>query len=74
MGEIEMRNEYDFSKAILNPYLKKLRKQISIRLDIDTINYFKKQASKTGISYQNLINLYLSDCVVHGKRISIAWK
>jgi len=74
MGVIEMRREYDFSNAILNPYIKKLRKQISIRLDIDTINYFKKQASKTGISYQNLINMYLSDCAIHRKMINIAWK
>jgi predicted DNA binding CopG/RHH family protein len=69
-----MRAEYDFSKAKLNPYIKKLRKQISIRIDIDTIEYFKKQADTTGISYQNLINLYLSDCATHGKKINIAWK
>ena len=69
-----MRNEYDFSKAKLNPYIKKLRKQISIRLDIDTIEYFKKKANETGITYQNLINLYLSDCVVHKKMVNISWK
>ena len=69
-----MRNEYDFSKAKLNPYIKKLRKQISIRIDIDTIEYFKKQADKTGISYQNLINLYLSNCVSNKKTLSIGWK
>jgi predicted DNA binding CopG/RHH family protein len=74
MEVMKMRKEYDFSKAILNPYIKKLRKQISIRLDIDTINYFKTQASKTGISYQNLINMYLSDCAIHRKRINIAWE
>ena len=69
-----MRNEYDFSKAKLNPYIKKLRKQISIRIDIDTIEYFKKQADETGISYQNLINLYLSNCVSNKKTLSIGWK
>ena len=62
-----MRTEYDFSKAKLNPYIKKLRKQISIRIDLDTIDYFKKQAHETGISYQNLINLYLSSCVSYKK-------
>jgi predicted DNA binding CopG/RHH family protein len=56
-----MRSEYDFSKAKPNPYIKKLRKQISIRIDMDTIQYFKNKANETGISYQNLINLYLSD-------------
>jgi len=69
-----MRKEYDFSKAKQNPYIKKLRKQISIRIDMDTINYFKKQAEETGIAYQNLMNLYLSDCAVHSKQINIAWK
>ena len=69
-----MKSEYDFSKAKQNPYIKRLRKQISIRIDTDTIEYFKKQASATGISYQNLINLYLSDCAVHEKAINIEWK
>jgi len=69
-----MRKEYDFSKATLNPYIKKLRKQISIRIDLDTINFFKKQAEKTGIAYQNLINLYLSDCAQQSKQINIMWK
>jgi predicted DNA binding CopG/RHH family protein len=55
--EIKMRKEYDFSNAEPNLYFKKLRKQISIQIDMDTIEYFKKQAEKTGIAYQNLINL-----------------
>jgi len=74
MAVKNMRKEYDFSNAKLNPYIKKLRKQISIRIDIDTINFFKKQAEKTGITYQNLINLYLSDCVINSKQINIMWK
>ena len=69
-----MRNEYDFSKAKPNPYIKKLRRMISIRIDIDTIEYFKKQADETGIPYQNLINLYLSSCASNKKKINIAWK
>jgi uncharacterized protein (DUF4415 family) len=74
MEEINMRKEYDFTDAKLNPYVKKLRKQISIRIDMDTIDYFKKQAEGTGIAYQNLINLYLSDCATHFKKINIAWE
>jgi predicted DNA binding CopG/RHH family protein len=74
MEEMQMRTEYDFSKARKNPYIKKLRKQITIRLDADTIEYFKRQAEETGIKYQNLINLYLSDCVMNKKTIKIAWK
>jgi len=69
-----MRNEYDFSNAKQNPYLKKLRKPVSIRIDIDTIEYFQNKANETGISYQNLINLYLSDCAVHKKMLNISWK
>jgi len=69
-----MRKEYDFSNAKLNPYIKKLRKQISIRIDIDTIKFFKKQAEETGIAYQNLMNLYLSDCAINSKQINIMWK
>ena len=72
--EDKMRKEYDFSKGKPNPYLKKLRKQISIRIDIDTIEYFKKQAQETGITYQNLINLYLANCAINKKTIDIAWK
>jgi len=68
-----MRKEYNFSGAKLNPYAKKLRKQISIRIDMDTIEYFKQKAHESGISYQNLINLYLSDCAVNKKAINISW-
>jgi predicted DNA binding CopG/RHH family protein len=74
MGENRMRKEYDFTNAKPNPYIKKLRKQISIRLDVDTIGYFKKKAEETGIAYQNLINLYLSDCAIHSRNINIVWK
>ncbi|MDD3848764.1 MAG: BrnA antitoxin family protein [Smithellaceae bacterium] len=54
-----MKNKYDFSKAIKNPYAKKLKKPISIRIDEDVIAYFKKIADEVGVSYQVLMNLYL---------------
>jgi len=66
-----MRDEYDFSKSAPNPYTRKLCKQISIRLDIDTISYFKKQAETAGISYQNLMNLYLSDCAAASRKLNV---
>jgi len=69
-----MRKEYNFANAKPNPYLKKLRKQISIRIDIDTIEYFKSRAEETGIAYQNLMNMYLSDCAIHSKKLQISWK
>jgi uncharacterized protein (DUF4415 family) len=62
-----MRTHYDFSNARRNPYAKRLKKQVTIRLETDTIRYFKELAAQTGISYQTLINLYLRDCA-SGKR------
>ncbi len=72
-GEI-MRKEYDFSKGKKNPYATHLKKQITIRLDEDTIEYFKALAEETGVTYQNLINLYLRDCAHEGKRLVLSWK
>ncbi len=69
-----MRKEYDFSKAINNPYAKKLKKQITIRIEEDTVAYFKSLSVETGIPYQNLINLYLSDCARNNRKLSFTWK
>ncbi|MCB0325107.1 MAG: BrnA antitoxin family protein [Bdellovibrionales bacterium] len=68
-----MRNEYDFSKARKNPFASRLKKQVTIRLDTPTIDYFKNLAEETGIPYQNLINLYLRECALTGKRPNIKW-
>ncbi|HIV99289.1 MAG TPA: BrnA antitoxin family protein [Candidatus Ornithospirochaeta avicola] len=69
-----MKDNYDFSKGIKNPYTKKLKKQITIRIDADAIEYFKEQATDVGISYQNLINLYLRDCAEKKRRLSLSWE
>jgi uncharacterized protein (DUF4415 family) len=74
MEDNKMRKEYNFSNSKPNPYIKKLRKQISIRIDIDKIDYFKRKAEETRIKYQNLINLYLSDCAINSKNVNIVWK
>jgi len=68
-----MRSEYDFSKSIKNPYTKKLKKQITIRLENDTVEYFKELAKETDIPYQKLINLFLKDCAENKKKPSIKW-
>ncbi len=68
-----MRKEYDFSKGKKNPYAAKLKKQITIRLDDLTIDYFKVMAAETGIKYQTLINLYLRDCASHNRKLSMKW-
>ena len=70
-----MRKEYDLTKlkSRKNPYAKHLKQQVTIRLGVDVISYFKELAEETGIPYQNLINLYLRDCVASGRRPSLKW-
>jgi len=69
----EMRKNYDFSDSVKNPYAKKLKKQITIRLDEDTIGYFKELAEVKGIPYQSLINLYLRDCAQTHRDLKLQW-
>lgn len=68
-----MREEYDFSNATKNPYAKRLKKQITINIDTDTIDYFKSMAASSGIPYQTLINLYLADCAAQNRKLAISW-
>ena len=67
-----MRKEYDFSAARKNPYAAQLKKQITIRLDEESITYFKLIAESVGISCQSLINLYLGDCAASHRKLN--WK
>lgn len=73
MRALGMRDHYDFSKSKKNPYAKKLKKQITIRLDEDTIAYFKGLAEQKGIPYQSLINLYLRDCAERNRDLKLNW-
>lgn len=66
-----MLDEYDFSKAKKNPYVNKLKKQITINISSTAIDYFKSLADETGIPYQNLINFYLQDCADKKKKLQI---
>ncbi len=68
-----MRKAYDFSKAKKNPHAKRLKRQVTIRLDEKVLEYFKALASDTEIPYQTLINLYLLDCADKERRISLRW-
>jgi predicted DNA binding CopG/RHH family protein len=68
-----MKKEYDFSKAVKNPYIKKLKKSVTIRLDDDVVFYFKSLANEKGVPYQSLINLYLKDCVANHREPSLTW-
>lgn len=68
-----MREHYDFSAGRRNPYVKRPKRQVTIRLDQDTVDYFKNLSSETGIPYQTLINLYLRDCATNGRKLAILW-
>lgn len=64
-----MREEYDFSNARKNPYAKRIKKQVTINIDVSTVDYFKHMSDESGVPYQTLINLYLSQCVAENKKI-----
>jgi uncharacterized protein (DUF4415 family) len=68
-----MKNDYDFSQSVKNPYIKKLKKPVTIPLGEEVIDYFQGLAEETGISYQSLINLYLQDCAKSQRKPSLEW-
>lgn len=63
-----MRGNYDFSKGVRNPYVRQLKKQLTIRLDNDTIHYFQELSRELAIPYQTLMNMYLRDCAETERR------
>lgn len=74
MDSDEIRAEYDFSAAKPNPYSSRVKKQTTLRLDQGTVTYFRELSGKTGIPYQTLINLYLTDCATRRLEPSLAWE
>lgn len=68
-----MKEEYDFSKGVKNPYAKRLKKQITINVADYAIDYFKKMSDEVGIPYQTLINLYLMDCADNNRKLNISF-
>ncbi len=69
-----MRKEYDFSKGKRNPYAKQLKQSITMRLGRTTVEYFEGLAGELDVPYQTLINLYLRDCVLTGRRPAMTWR
>ena len=71
-----MREHYDFSKMKRkkNPYVKFLKQPVTMRLDRDSVDYFKSLAEESGIPYQTLINLYLRDCAAKERKLDMKWK
>lgn len=68
-----MRPEYDFSKGKLNPYSRGLKRQITIRIDADTVTYFKSLSAEVGLPYQSLLNLFLRDCARTRRKPRLSW-
>ncbi len=70
-----MRAHYDFERmqGRKNPYVKHLKQPVTMRLDKDTVRYFKSLATETGIAYQTLINLYLRDCAIQNRKLKMKW-
>ena len=68
-----MRKHYDFSKGRRNPYARRLKKQVTIRLDEQTLAYFKGLGERLSLPYQTLINLYLRDCADSGRELRLTW-
>ncbi len=73
---MEEKQEWDLSKmkSRPNPYAKRLKKQLTLRVNPDVITYFKAMAEETGIPYQSLINLYLVDCVNSQRTLQLTWE
>lgn len=69
-----MRASYDFEDGRPNPYAAAMKRQVTMRIDAPTLDYFKRMADETGVKYQTLINLYLRDCVASGKKLKLSWK
>ena len=69
---IEMPAEVDFSESIPNPYVGRVRKRVTINIDSENIDYFKAEAARTGVPYQTIINMYLTECREQEKHLSFA--
>lgn len=68
-----MKPYYDFNAGVRNPYTKRVKRAVTLRLETDVVNYFKGLSGETGIPYQNLINLYLRDCAEHSRKLDLVW-
>lgn len=68
-----MRKKYDFSQSMKNPYAKRLKQQVTMLMDKEVVEYFKRLAAHTGMAYQVLINLYLLECAVSKKKPELKW-
>ncbi len=70
-----MCEEYDIQdlKPRKKTYTKQLKRQVTINVCVDTIDYFKEQSEETGIPYHTLMSLYLTDCAEKKKKLAMTW-
>ena len=68
-----MRDEYDFSSGVKNPYTRQQKTTVTIRLDKTTVEYFKSLSEEVSMPYQTLINAYLTDCATKRRKPVLAW-
>ena len=71
-----MKDKYNIKNLNprMNPYANQAKKQITIDINPETLDYFKKLAEAKGIPYQALINLYLTDCAANQRQLQISWQ
>lgn len=69
---LEMPSEIDFSESSPNPYADHVRRRITINIDSENIDYFKAESERTGVPYQTIINMYLTDCRKQQKHLVFA--
>ena len=70
-----MTEEYEIEKLNprKNPYTKRLKKQVTINIDQEVIDYFKQLSEQSGLPYQTLMNLYLLDYANHKRQLQLTW-
>ena len=70
-----MTEEYEIERLNprKNPYTKRLKKQVTINIDQEVIDYFKQLSEQSGLPYQTLMNLYLLDCANHKRQLQLTW-
>ena len=73
MTDNEMPELTDISDAIPYKAFKEAKKQTTIRLKASTVFYFQQMARKTGIPYQTLIDMYLTDCAESNRKLRLKW-
>ena len=69
---MEMPAEVDFSNSIPNPYIGKVRRRVTMNIDGENIDYFKAESGRTGVPYQVIINMFLTECREQGKHLAFS--